>query len=1032
MESIVNTESSSPSFTLQRSSSETIVSIQLLDFKTGLLEALEELRMRREAETQYEEQIAKIIMEAQELKWQKESLENEKEALVKQHREAMEGFKKQVSFLMVDKHSIPYTLRRQERENGEQKVQLHLLAKEDYHKQLNEVEKCYVTVTNQFGLLKEDHVKLEQNVQEAIQVNKRLSTLNKKHESKIHSLKKELKDVASDLIKSKAACQCKAEEENINLTIKEQRCEELQERLNMELELNKKINEEIIHLQEEKQDIIISFQHMQQLLQRQIQDNSEMNAELKVLKENKQTLERDNELQREKVKENEEKFLHLQNEHERAVGTWKRHIEELNGEITEMKRELSLLKETPTKLHGHYNKLCDHKFEEDQKCQNVPEANNENSETTKMAENTVTQKYSSEQEIKGENPKTIYLDIEDNEKEEKKDLPEEEIREDLVTFEKSLKNEINTTAFQDGSQSEISLRNPFSLDKDVHSQEQTLSVNDCRKSVTMDIKNKECLEKDSICSKFESPNNLLLSVDTAIETGKTDLQRTEKSILPHMGPDEPLDTQNSKASFNSILKEMAHKGNHNKDVSENEPFKQFSLLPGDQGNFIHKEITNSDHTKTDLDSSVVIKMNPVQSKKYSFQDSTNVLLDDKQCKIKEIPLSNQNDCSILPFKSMSNFQQACNILEKPEHIPSGSVINQPILSVVFSDNLKISKNVENNIMPILVKHNSSPVKRNIWKNMDDVSNNQFKNCLGHMKNNITVCHPEVNQENSHVSKDKDLKAVVHMKMSTDEQFSSKNHLTDATKKGLFSFVNVRERQHTLLNNTEKTESSNDIASEEMSSEGQHIKPSGDFINRSGRSTFDLSTSDTKMEKNPVYINFLDHGPWSKVNQIRSQTMSTSTSIPLLLNERPIGTSEGKTVTLSLCKNVGMDDVRKNIESDTASIERVADTLSNWSTHPYPKGELREERNAIAKTVYDSSFPTEHVKAESLISTVSQSHFQAAKVKEMPDLAASTPGKDDWQSLVTNQLTETAKYVNLENNNQPKKRKAEEMVEKITD
>ncbi|KAL4697285.1 hypothetical protein H8959_002983, partial [Pygathrix nigripes] len=45
MENNFNTESSS-TFTLQ-SSSETLFSIQLLDFKTSLLEALEELRMRR-------------------------------------------------------------------------------------------------------------------------------------------------------------------------------------------------------------------------------------------------------------------------------------------------------------------------------------------------------------------------------------------------------------------------------------------------------------------------------------------------------------------------------------------------------------------------------------------------------------------------------------------------------------------------------------------------------------------------------------------------------------------------------------------------------------------------------------------------------------------------------------------------------------------------------------------------------------------------------------------------------------------------
>lgn len=46
MENDFKTESASSAFSLQ-SSSETLFSIQLLDFKTSLLEALEELRMRR-------------------------------------------------------------------------------------------------------------------------------------------------------------------------------------------------------------------------------------------------------------------------------------------------------------------------------------------------------------------------------------------------------------------------------------------------------------------------------------------------------------------------------------------------------------------------------------------------------------------------------------------------------------------------------------------------------------------------------------------------------------------------------------------------------------------------------------------------------------------------------------------------------------------------------------------------------------------------------------------------------------------------
>uniref|UniRef100_A0A8D0BBH9 Uncharacterized protein n=1 Tax=Salvator merianae TaxID=96440 RepID=A0A8D0BBH9_SALMN len=62
-----------PAHNLQNSS-EAWLSIQLLDFKTSFLEVLEELRMRRDAEIHYEEQMNKSVIEKQELEWQKFSL----------------------------------------------------------------------------------------------------------------------------------------------------------------------------------------------------------------------------------------------------------------------------------------------------------------------------------------------------------------------------------------------------------------------------------------------------------------------------------------------------------------------------------------------------------------------------------------------------------------------------------------------------------------------------------------------------------------------------------------------------------------------------------------------------------------------------------------------------------------------------------------------------------------------------------------------------------------------------------------------
>uniref|UniRef100_M3YIR9 Coiled-coil domain containing 73 n=1 Tax=Mustela putorius furo TaxID=9669 RepID=M3YIR9_MUSPF len=910
MENDFKTDSSSSAFALP-SSSETMFSIQLLDFKTSLLEALEELRMRREAETQYEEQIGKIIMETQELKWQKETLQNQKETLAKQHKEAMAAFKKQLQMKMCaleeekGKYQLATEIKEKEIEGlketlkalqvskyslqkkvseMEQKVQLHLLAKEDHQKQLNEIEKYYGTITGQFVLVKENHEKLEQNVQEAIQQNKRLSALNKKQESEIDSLKKELKKVTSDLIKSKVTCQHKMGEENIHLTIKEQKFQELQERFNMELELNKKINEEITHIQEAKKDIIISFQHMQQLLQHKTQVSTELEANLKMLNE---------------------------------------------------------------------------------KNQNIPEVNTKNSEMSMEKSENIIQKYNSGQERK-KDTLSFCSDTNYREKEKKEGPFIEVIVEDLQLFEESSKNETDPTVSQDENQSEISLSKNLGTEKELISQAQTLNVTDFRKAVIAEIKDKVGSGKDNGCTEFKSPKNSFLVADRSTETEKILLEGTEGFDLHNA--DAHLEVDNKRSS-NNILSGVAQHTNQKKEVPENEPFERFRLLPGIQENATEKEITSSDQTKAYLDSSLNVEKNAVQCQKYSLQESTNVMLDDQQCKINQMQLLNkESECSVLPFKQTSVFQQICNdTLERPEPtIPSDTA--------TFSENLKVLKNSDKNvnIMPMLVKPNSSPGERTMQENLNEMHTSQLKNCLGYLENSATTSHLQAKNENIHTSQAEDMKIAVPMQTSTEIQFSNKEsqidetQITNATKNDLFLFVNVNERQHSLLNNTEKTESLNDIVSGKIYSEGQleescsfHIKPSGDLVNRSGRSAFDLSTSDKKTEKIPVYVNFLDPSPWSKVNQTESQTLSTSTSSIPLLKERPIGPSANKNlVSMTLCKND--DGIRKDTGPDTTSINRVADTLNNSSIHPDPKGEPSEERNATAKTFYDSSFPTEHI------------------------------------------------------------------------
>lgn len=73
-----------------------------------------------------------------------------------------------------------------------------------------------------------------------------------------------------------------------------------------------------------------------------------------------------------------------------------------------------------------------------------------------------------------------------------------------------------------------------------------------------------------------------------------------------------------------------------------------------------------------------------------------------------------------------------------------------------------------------------------------------------------------------------------------------------------------------------------------------------------------------------------------------------------------------------------------------------------------------------------------MKIKPLKPTLPQSHFQAIKIKDPTNVAASCTGEEDWRSLVTNQINEIEKFLSLESDNQPKKRKTEEMLEKMTE
>ncbi|XP_038620049.1 coiled-coil domain-containing protein 73 [Tachyglossus aculeatus] len=1058
--------------------SEALFSVQLLEFKTSLLEALEELRMRREAEIQYEEQISKFVVEKQELQWQKETLQHQKETLTKQHKEAMGVFKKQLQVRMCGleeekgKYQLAAEIKDKEIEGLketlktlqiskyslqkklselEQKLQLHLLAKDDHHKQLTEVEKYYTTITYQFGMVKESHEKLEQNVQEAVQLNKRLSEVNKTQESEICHLKQELKKLTTNLIRSKVICQNRVGEENANRTIKEQQLQELQQKLQMETQVNKKISEESVRSQNEKLVILNSLQHLQQLLQRQTQINAKMETELKALNEDKQTLERDNELQRKKVKENEEKYLNLQNEHEKEAQTWKRDEKNLLEEVDTLKSELVSLKEEYIKLQESYDKLScppNLHFEQDRALENGPGINESGNEIPAEQKEYECSE-SNIQEIISENTMTFSSTMDQTEAQQNNgNLQREEIViEDFQIQEKEMDIAQPHEEIQsESSQSQLSCKD---IAKGQNLQAQPT---DFIKAGTTQIK-----ERDPECTELKSLSIPSSVAKNPMEPGKLSPHRTEELILCNVDGILGAEKHVNGNAINQLLfnpnceasTTQWDKGEFQSEMVN----KESRLVVNNEESSVNRDISDTNQVEAELE--ISLKNNHVTSQKVSPSESG---LDGEQCKTEQLELLKVKEYDVLPCKQTSDVQEECSTTMG--EVDFSSPIPPSSLSNILGEFVDRSKE-KPNIMAVSVKSTANPGESCEQKNFSEIQIRQLEQTFTEQvesDKNMKTCPLEVNTENSQTSQSKNMgisicEHNIEKKTTEDLPFSSKeNQISDdqvqeakhnsSTRNENSQVSKFNARLNSLLNTREKIESlSNVFVSKSKYVEGQleesnsfPIKPSGDLVNRSGRSAFDLSTSDKKTEKTPVHLNFLDFSPWSKINQAESQTETTSPStVAFLLTERPRCPSESKRIlSPSYCGSLGKNAVITESRLDSTSINRVADTLNTSSIHRGPKRDPSEEWNAIAKTFYDSSFPTEHAdRKSSKLHSLSQLTLRTETVTLAPSsLGQEEKGKEEDDS--NDQTSETQMLPISENPHQSRKRKSEEMLEKAVE
>ncbi|KAK3535618.1 hypothetical protein QTP70_017811, partial [Hemibagrus guttatus] len=361
-----------------------VISVQLLEFKTSLLEAAEELYIHRDAETRHEAQICKLVLEKQELEWQKESLQNQINRMTNEQSESLAAVKKQfqtqiqgieeekgkhqlsaelkdkeitslkeeLKLLQLSKYSLEKKL-----SELEQKVQLQTQVKDSHLNQLGEVEQRFRTISRQCAVVRQVHEKLEQNVEEAMRINNKIASINKTQESKIASLKKDVKRLNSELVKSKVVSICKSGDESSRYLLKDQELQELKQRLIVETELNKKLRNEIVVERAEKQELMHTLQYAQGLLQTQTQAVSRTEQQLLIHTEEYQVLKREHEMVRERSKEKEDRLVHLIDDYKRSKMTLEKEMETLHAKMQADQEELKAVKKAYDHLHEKHRRL---------------------------------------------------------------------------------------------------------------------------------------------------------------------------------------------------------------------------------------------------------------------------------------------------------------------------------------------------------------------------------------------------------------------------------------------------------------------------------------------------------------------------------------------------------------------------------------------------------------------------------------------------------------------------------------------------
>ncbi|KFP95802.1 Coiled-coil domain-containing protein 73, partial [Haliaeetus albicilla] len=574
----------------------------------------------------------------------------------------------------------------------------------------------------------------------------------------------------------------------------------------------------------------------------------------------------------------------------------------------------------------------------------------------------------------------------------------------LQVLENSFKDEINVASPYAEKQREASPRNTLCTDTDLITQGQTseIHVTECKEAENLEATHRMLLDENNanLEQKLQASTELLAACHT--QTRKIFLDSTDTVGAYKKNGSQETDS-NKRELCNTTDESSCTKADkksntiqHNKSVLTPEaPKTKSEAVLCTEKNAVHERSTDNHQAKESSFGvlSYIKENSQTEYQKCSLLDSDNYVGNGVHKTEENLLNLSGLHGDTLPFKQTHidaedrNYDPNARNINRNGALRSTGVLatDAPNLLTVYCDNASsddATKERSDNMSLLGATFNLCPPKIERGINVDDMRSKQpEQDSTEQTENDTNSC--TLNTEAISPVKADGLEIIVNKKtptvrISTDKLIPCKTVNDDIQ-------VHSIKNRHSLeinssTNNTllkEKKDSLTSTVPGRKFAEG-HLKEScslpmrtsGNLVNISGRSSFDLSTSDKKAEKTPVYLNFLDLSSCSRVNQMRGQATWTSASKePSLLKEKlPCLVENTKVISKTQCQNFSENADRRETGLGSTSFNRAANALNTSSIHRDPQGDPSEEWNAIAKTFYDSSFPTEHVSQLKILQT----------------------------------------------------------------